>query len=196
MRKIILTAVAVAGTAAVLTGCAAQGVTNTPDSEAPAATQPAAQGTAAPSAATSSSSPAPAAARVGSTITLKGNTDELIAVTLVKVAPVAKPKDVYFTPDKGNRLFAVQFRITNKSTAAYEDSPTNGAKAIDAEGQQYDTSMLDSTLGQSIAGSVKLLPGRSVLGVINYEVPAGAKITSVQMSADSGFGESGEWVVG
>jgi hypothetical protein len=192
MRKIV-TVVAVGLIA--LTGCAASGgVKTTSDPLAGSASAPAASAPASPKSAVST--PAPASASVGSTITLKGNTDENIAVTLVKVVAIAKSSDSYMAPQAGNRYYAIQWRIKNVSTVAYSDSPSNGTKVADSADQQFESSFQDTKSGPSMPSGLKLAPGASALGFITYEVPTSSKIVKVQFSTDSGFGETGEWIIG
>lgn len=161
--------------------------------------------TTASAASTSSSAPATAAhssaaaaaapARIGGSIGLTGMSgDEKLTVTLVKVADPATSSDQYVQPDSGKRWVAVQIRITNTATTAYSDSPTNGATLVDAQGQRYNSTFGDTTLGQGMDGDVKLAPGASALGVIVYEVPKGQKAATFQFSLDSGFADqTGQW---
>ena len=149
-----------------------------------------------PGSGTSASSAAPAGpAKVGGSIALAGlNGDEKLTVTLVKVADPAKGDDEFSQPAAGKRWVAVQIRVTNTASAAYSDSPSNGAKLIDAQGQQYSETFGNTTLGPAMDGSVKLAPGQSALGVIVFEVPADAKAAMFQFSLDSGFADqTGQW---
>lgn len=40
-----------------------------------------------------------------------------------------------------------------------------------------------------------LTPGNSALGVIVFELPAGAKTAMAQFGLDSGFGQKGQWLL-
>lgn len=179
--------VPVAMTAALLSGCATSTkLTSTPDK--PGGTSSSTKG--------ATSAPAKAAAaHVGDTITLKGEADgEKIAVTLVKVITTAKSGNQYETPDKGKRYYAAQFIIKNVGTAPYDDSPTNGAVAVDSEGQQFESTFIsDLAGGAPFPGSVKIKTGDKAKGYIVYEVPKKAKIVALQFGQDSGFGDTGEW---
>jgi hypothetical protein len=168
----------------------------TATTSAPSANSPSPAHTTAGGSSASSSSAAPAApAKIGGSIALTGmNGDEKLTVTLVKVADPAKGDDEFSQPAAGKRWVAVQIRITDTAGAAYSDSPSNGAKLIDAQGQQYDDTFGNTTLGPAMDGSVKLAPGQSTLGVIVFEVPADAKATTFQFSLDSGFADqTGQW---
>lgn len=171
--------------------------TTSAPSSAPAAATPAAHSSAGSSASTSpATSAAPAApAKIGGTISLTGmRGDEKLAVTLVKVADPAKGADEFSGPSDGKRWVAVQIRITNTATTAYSDSPTNGAKLVDTQGQRYSVTFGDTTLGQAMDSGVKLAPGDSALGVILFEVPTGQKLATFQFALDSGFADqTGQW---
>ena len=88
----------------------------------------------------------------------------------------------------------VQFRLVNTGTIAYDDSPSNGAKIADADGQQFTTTLADITAGPSMASSVTLKPGAKALGWIVFELPKASKADIVQFGMDSGFADqTGEW---
>jgi hypothetical protein len=75
-------------------------------------------------------------AKIGDTISLKGNEPGLkIAVTVVKVSPSAKAKDEFNRPEQGQRFVAIQIALKNIGSIAYDDTPGNGAKLIDIEDQ-------------------------------------------------------------
>lgn len=141
---------------------------------------------------------APKTAGIGSAITLSGNTSgEQMAVTVTKVITSAQPGDEFSSAPAGDRLYAVQFRLRDTGSAAYSDSPSNGAAVVDSAGQSYQ-SALDNAAGcPSFPGSENIAPGASGLGCIVFEVPKAAKITEVQFTLDSGMGpQTGQWNVG
>jgi hypothetical protein len=141
--------------------------------------------------------PAKTTAKVGDAITLSGNvTGSKAAVTAMKVVDPTTSTDGFSTPAAGSRYVAVQFQIQNTGTVAYDDSPINGAKVIDASGQQFDATITSSvSAGPVFPATVKLPPGEKALGYIVFEVPTTSKVTAVQFSMDSGFADSGEWTV-
>ncbi|RFU88493.1 DUF4352 domain-containing protein [Streptomyces triticagri] len=187
MRTKTLTALAVPAVLAValLTGCSA-GSDITTKPEKPAGT------------AEKAKDKKPAVAKVGDTIALKGMEDgSKLDVTVTKVVDNAKAADEFTEPQSGNRFYGVQFKLTNTGSKAYDDSPSNGVKVADAEGQQFDATIADITAGPSMAAGVKLSPGAKGLGWIVFEVPTGSKITTVQFAMDSGFSDqTGEWKAG
>ncbi|MFF4211953.1 DUF4352 domain-containing protein [Streptomyces sp. NPDC001796] len=137
----------------------------------------------------------PDVAQVGDTITVKGTQDgSQLDVTVVKMVDPAKSSDDFMTPDPGKRYVGVQFRLVNTGSAAYSDSPSNGAQVADGQGQQFESTLADITAGPSMSADVKLKPGAKALGWIVFEVPKGSKVATVQFTMDSGFAnQTGEW---
>ena len=156
-------------------------------------------GTTGTSGQTAAAAQAPATARVGSAITLSGNdSGEKMAVTVTKVISSVSPGDEFTSAPAGDRLYAVQFRLDDTGSAAYSDSPSNGAAVVDSSGQSYQSSMTDTAAGcTSFPATENIAPGASGLGCIVFEVPKAAKITGVQFTLDSGMGpQTGQWDVG
>ncbi|MFD4528612.1 DUF4352 domain-containing protein [Streptomyces sp. NPDC058470] len=183
------------GLLATAVACSAdEKVTTTPVSSAPVQETPATE----QPISTQSPTPSPASsAAVGDTLDLTGNGDgEQLAVTVVKVVDPAGSKNEFSTPEAGTRFVAVQFRLKNTGTAVYDDSPSNGAKVVDAQGQQFDATIEDTTAGPSFPASVTVAPGDTGLGFITFEVPTASKIAKVQFALNSGFsGNTGQWNV-
>lgn len=137
-------------------------------------------------------------AHVGDTITLHDDTDGNFDLTLNQVVVTAKPSEPdVFSPSAGTRWFAAQFTIAPAADSnGYDDAPSNGAKAIDDQGQQYDAEIGDPiTAGPAFGGDVKVLAGKTAKGWLVFEVPKTATITSVQFGLSSGFSATGEWIV-
>jgi Domain of unknown function (DUF4352) len=158
-----------------------------------------AAGTNAAAAGSGKTAAAPSKARTGTAITLSGNdSGEQVSVTAVKTIGTAKPGDELTSAPAGDRLYAVQFRLRDTGTAAYSDSPSNGAAVTDSKGQSYQAGIADTASGcQAFPASENIAPGSSGLGCIVFEVPEKAKITVVQFTLDSGMGpQTGQWDVG
>lgn len=138
---------------------------------------------------------APKAAKVGDTIALKGTEDgSKLDVTVVKTVDPAKSSDEFTAPEDGHRWIGVQFQLLNTGTIAYGDSPGNGVKIADTQGQQFTSTFADISAGPSMAGSVNLKPGAKALGWVVFEVPKASKADVVQFTMDSGFADqTGEW---
>ncbi|MFJ2829048.1 DUF4352 domain-containing protein [Streptomyces sp. NPDC087263] len=193
MRRAL--ALVLSGLLAAAVACSAdEKVTTTPVSSAPVQETPATE----QPISTESPTPSPASsAAVGDTLDLTGNGDgEQLAVTVVKVVDPAGAKNEFSTPEAGTRFVAVQFRLKNTGTAVYDDSPSNGAKVVDTQGQQFDATIEDTTAGPSFPGSVTVASGDTGLGFITFEVPTASKIAKVQFALNSGFsGNTGQWNV-
>lgn len=98
---------------------------------------------------TSSAGTASAAAKVGDSITLTGNTSgERLTVTVVAVTDNAKGSDEFNTPGNSDRFYAAQFRIADVGSTAYSDAPDNSAKVIDSSGQSFSASFDTIAAGQ------------------------------------------------
>ena len=190
MRRIIPAAAVLA--VALSTAACEPGSTITTKADASSGSSAAVSSTAAAASPTT-----PKAAKVGDAITLEGNdAGEKVTVTLVQIVDNAQGADEYTKPDAGNRFVAVQFQIVNSGTAAYNDSPSNGAKAIDTAGQQFDPSFMNDTkAGPSLPAGTKIAPGGKALGFLTFELPTSSTLASVQFSMNSGFGSTGEWSV-
>ena len=134
-------------------------------------------------------------AQVGDTIALKGTEDgSKLDVTVVKTIDPAKSADEFTSPEDDKRWIGVQFQLLNTGTIAYSDSPGNGVKIADTQGQQFTSTFADISAGPSMAGSVNLKPGAKALGWVVFEVPKASKADVVQFTMDSGFAEqTGEW---
>lgn len=135
------------------------------------------------------------AAKVGDTISLKGM-DTSADVTVVKIVNNPAGADDFTTPEAGKRFVAVQFRIKDTGGTAYSDSPSNGAKLVDSQGQSYDADINDTKAGTSFPALVNIAPGATGLGFITFQVPVQAKITQIQFGLDSGMADqTGQWKV-
>ncbi|NDZ63576.1 DUF4352 domain-containing protein [Streptomyces cyaneofuscatus] len=172
-----------------ITACTGDEITTAPTktgaADKPAASEPA-------------DAPEPAKdAKVGDTITLKGQEDgEQVDAVLKKIVDPAPPKDEFFSPEDGNRWVAAQFELTNTGTKPYADSPANGAQVADADGQRFPATFADTKAGPSMTSDAKVPPGEKVLGWITFEVPKASKITTVQFGLNSGFADqTGQWKV-
>lgn len=137
------------------------------------------------------------AAAVGDTLTLKGIEDgEQLDVTLKRWLPTAKPATEFDIPQDGKRWAAAQFELVNTGSKVYADSPQNGAKAADSQGQRFDSWFGEISAGPAMSSDVSLPKGEKALGWIVFEVPKDSKIVSVQFGMNSGFSDqTGQWAV-
>jgi hypothetical protein len=134
---------------------------------------------------------------VGDTLTLHGFEDgEQLDVTLKQWLPTAKPDSEFDVPQDGKRWAAAQFLLVNTGSNVYSDSPANGAKAADSEGQRFDSWFGEIAAGPAMSSDVSLPKGEKALGWIVFEVPKNSKIVSVQFGMNSGFSDqTGQWSV-
>lgn len=179
MKKLIASVVAGVALLAV-TGCEAGTVTTTPDN-----------------ASADGGGKGSGTATVGDPVTITGNAEGSKVQVTVKKVVATRSKSAFMTPDKGNKLVAVQFLIVNTGTAAYDDAPSNGAVVVDAKGQQYEATPFYDKIraGTQLPTTVKLAPGNKALGYLVFEVPRKATVAQVQFSMDSGFGDTAQWNV-
>ncbi|MEU8271248.1 DUF4352 domain-containing protein [Sphaerisporangium sp. NPDC049002] len=138
----------------------------------------------------------PAAATVGSTISLEGADSGLkVDVTVTKVTDPATPANDIIKPKTGARYVAVELRLDNKGQGVYSDAPSNGARLIDDQGQQYNNTFGEVREGVLLS-AVTVSPGDSRKGVILYEIPDGVKLAKFQFALNSGFADQkGEWTL-
>lgn len=141
--------------------------------------------------------PAEKTAAVGDTLILKGIEDgEQLDVTLKQWLPTAKPATEFDVPQDGKRWAAAQFELVNTGSKVYADSPSNGAKAADSEGQRFNAWFGEISAGPAMSSDVSLPKGEKALGWIVFEVPKDSKIVSVQFGMNSGFSDqTGQWTV-
>lgn len=191
-RTTTLTALA-AATLLALTGCVAEETVNT----TPKKTASKAAEEKAPAEEETTEAPEEKTAAVGDTLTLKGIEDgEQLDVTLKQWLPTAEPATEFDIPQDGKRWAAAQFELVNTGSKVYADSPQNGAKAADSQGQRFDSWFGEIKAGPGMSSDVSLPKGEKALGWIVFEVPKDSKIVSVQFGMNSGFSDqTGQWTV-
>ncbi|MFF9819584.1 DUF4352 domain-containing protein [Streptomyces sp. NPDC014006] len=153
-----------------------------------------------PTADAKTTSPEPskeADAKVGDSITLRGANDgEQLDVTVKKFLDPAKGADEFNQPQSGKKWVAVQLQLVNTGSRAYSDSPANGAKVADTDGQRFDSWFGEIAAGPAMASDLNLPAGEKALGWIVFEIPKTSKVVTVQYGMNSGFAEqTGQWKV-
>lgn len=182
-------ALTLAATAATLTACGIPTVTTAADKEA-AISAP--RGAATAGASTKSSTPKPAG--IGDVITLKGSGDLKVAVKLNRVIQKGAPANELVKPEAGKRLFGVEIIMKNVGAETYDDSPSNGAKVVDSEGQEYDAALFGEIAGTHKLQATTMASDDTRKGVLAFEVPTAAKIVRFQLALNSGFADQkGSW---
>ncbi|MEU3353952.1 DUF4352 domain-containing protein [Streptomyces sp. NPDC037389] len=133
---------------------------------------------------------------VGNTVTIKAKNGAQIAVTLKNFADPAQSDNKFMKPSAGKRWVAAQLEIVNTGTEVYDDSPANGVKVTDEQGQAYTHSIGSTTAGANMPATVKLSGGQKALGYVVVSMPESAKVKAISFTPDSGFAkESAEWTV-
>jgi hypothetical protein len=132
----------------------------------------------------------------GDTIVLHGYEEgEELTVTVKRLIDPAKSEQ-YFGPSRGNKFVAVEVVLVNTGSAAYNDSPGNGAELIDTSDEGYTSSIYDTPSCHPIGSSVKIASGSKRAGCLVFEIKKAAKPGIFQFTMDSGFAdETGEWVL-
>lgn len=140
----------------------------------------------------------PSTAAVGATLVLQGRDPGLkVSGTVTKVFDKATPASDFIKPKTGSRYVAVEVQLANTGQAVYDDAPSNGARLIDDQGQQYSATVGQVREGVAIGGAVTVGVGDSRKGVIVFEVPEAVKPAKFQFGLDSGFADQkGEWAIG
>jgi hypothetical protein len=141
-------------------------------------------------------------ADVGDAIVLSGADDPSgtgrlrMAVKVENVVPTAAGQGAFENPRKGERFAAVRFVLKNVGATVYHDSPTFGAKVVDASGHGYDPTVATVSAGPGFARVVTLPHGQSRTGYIVFAVPRKTRIISVQYALNAGYApDLGEWHV-
>ncbi|GAB3963881.1 hypothetical protein GCM10029978_023080 [Actinoallomurus acanthiterrae] len=156
----------------------------------------------------SSQSPSPSPSiqvqrvKVGQAVTLSGADDSggagrlRLTVKVKQIVSTATGHGAFQQPRKGERFVAVRFVLKNVGDAAYDDSPTYGAKVVDGTGRTYDPTVVTVTAGPGFPKVVKLQQGQARSGFIVFAVPKQATVVSVRYALNAGFAaDRAEWRV-
>lgn len=141
--------------------------------------------------------PRRAPARVGSPITLKGQTEGTqLKVTVLDVIDPAVGGE-FDEVTAGKRRVGIKIRMENTGSTTFTDSPSNGAVLLTAADEQGESTIVSGGVcSGNFATSVTIGPGSRQQGCLPFEVPKGAKLKTFQMKLDSGFGpQAGEWTL-
>lgn len=152
----------------------------------------------APSTKTDATKPATkpsALAKVGDTLTLKGQETTL----KVRLTGVLDPLTggEFDSPDSGKRYVGIKLEFKNAGGAAFSDAVSNGSTIVLEDNEQGDTTILSGgDCSGSFGSDVKIAPGDTRAGCIPFEVPSAARLRSFQFTPDSGFADAtGEWAI-
>ena len=163
---------------------AATGAATTPASTTPAATTPAATTpttTTAPATTTPTASTGDNHGSLGDTLTVKGQTKDVVAVTAIKVHDPASGYD----PDAGKRVIGVDFTVKNVGTVLYKDFPSAQVTTADGETSGSAISVGGSCNSPS---TIRLKPGDSKSFCLPFQIAKAGVVKTIQYEPDAGYG--------
>jgi hypothetical protein len=119
--------------------------------------------------------------KLGDTLTVKGQTKDVIAVTALKLQDPATG----YSPDAGKRVVGVFFKVKNVGKVRYKDFPT--ALLTTRDGESSGSAI--STGGScNSPGLIKLQPGQAKTFCLPFQVAKRGKLLTVQYMPDGGYG--------
>jgi hypothetical protein len=137
---------------------------------------------------------------LGQEITVRGeNPGERVTVTFTKVVDPACAVGGSSYLDYGMKYVGLYLRIVNSGSATYGDSLSNCTSGVTSSGQEIG-SWVHPVLSEGsprLLRHIDLKPGDDATGYVVIEIPAGAHLTQINFTADSGFGnDTAGWRVG
>lgn len=135
-------------------------------------------------------------AHTGATISLKGQNNKTIDVTLLKIIDPAQGANEFATPDSGKRFVGAQFQVKNTGTETFNDDANNDASAQGSDNQSYSADMNDIAGCTNFnQGEFTLSPGSAVTGCVVFQLPTGVSVSKVQFAANMGLAaDTAEWI--
>jgi hypothetical protein len=162
---------------------AATSAATTPAAETTPATTPAT------TTATDSGGPGGNHGKLGDTLTVNGQTKDVIAVTALKIQDPAKGYD----PKPGKRVVGVNFTVKNVGKVVYKDFPSAQITTADGESSGSAISVGGSCNSPS---TIKLKPGDSRAFCLPFQIARRGKLKTIQYEPDSGYGTPAVFAVG
>jgi hypothetical protein len=118
---------------------------------------------------------------VGSTVTVKGQGKDVIAVTVGKVQDPL----LAYGADPGMRVIGVNLTVKNVGKVKYSDSPSGFASTNDG---QISGSLITGSGPCNTPGTLKLAPGQEKSFCLPFEIEKNGKLAFIQYNVDSGYG--------
>ena len=119
--------------------------------------------------------------KVGATVTVKGQSNEVLAVSVGKISdPLLE-----YGADPGMRVIGVNITVKNVGKAKYDDSPSAFVSTADG---QISASLITSSGPCDSPSDVKLAAGQSKTFCLPFQVPRRGKLVFIQYNVDSGYG--------
>ena len=101
------------------------------------------------------------------------------------------PGSRYFQPISLNRFVAIRVELVNVGSSLYLDTTSNGAR-VDAGGRLRRALIIDAA--EPGLNRPRLRAGERRTGTLSFEIPKAARVRSLRLTLDSGFGpETGVW---
>jgi hypothetical protein len=119
--------------------------------------------------------------KVGATITVKGQTKDVIAVTVGKVEdPV-----LAYGANPGMRVIGIDVTVKNVGHVKYSDSPGGFVSTSDGE---ISTSLITGSGPCNPPATIKLAPGQQKSFCLPFQIEKSGKLAFIQYETDSGYG--------
>jgi hypothetical protein len=118
---------------------------------------------------------------LGDTLTVKGQTNDVIAVSASNVQDPAQG----YNPVAGKRVVGIHFTVKNVGNVVYKDFPSAQVTTADGESSGSAISVGGSCNSPS---TIKLKPGESKSFCLPFQVAKAGKLKTVQYQPDSGYG--------
>jgi hypothetical protein len=118
---------------------------------------------------------------VGSTVTVKGQGKDVIAVTVGKIEDPL----LAYGADPGMRVIGVNVTVKNVGKVKYDDSPSGFVSTSDG---QISPSLITGSGPCNTPSALKLASGQAKSFCLPFQVEKGGKLAFVQYNVDSGYG--------
>jgi archaellum component FlaG (FlaF/FlaG flagellin family) len=118
---------------------------------------------------------------VGSTVTVKGQGKDMIAVTVGKIEDPL----LAYGADPGKRVIGINVTVKNVGKVKYSDSPSAFVSTQDGE---ISTSLITGSGPCNTPGTLKLTPGQQKSICLPFEIEKSGKLAFIQYNVDSGYG--------
>jgi hypothetical protein len=132
--------------------------------------------------------PAAVASDIGRSRVVKGQSGELVRVTLVGTRDNVPGYQV----PAGKRLYCLTVTITNVGKKRFKDAPGNDAVVVVRGGGEARASIATGGACDSV-GLVNLAPGKRQTIKLPFALRKGARPQAFEFTPSSGFGQKGSW---
>jgi len=132
---------------------------------------------------------------IGTSFTDTDDSNNVMDVKLTHVIDPARGSNEFETPDNGKRFVGVKFALTGKS-GTFNDDANSDATLIGSDGQSYTADFGDIEGCTNFnAGEFTVSPGTHSVGCVVFQVPASARVKSVQWNSNLFGGTPATWTV-